>query len=82
MAAEAGYDVWLGNLRGNKYCNDHETLDYEINAKDFYNFDIEHHSSLDLVATIDYIQFVASDYEKIAYVGHSMGTTVMFRLAA
>ena len=55
VASEAGYDVWLGNLRGNKYCHGHETLDFNKDAKDFYNFDIEHHSSLDLVAMIDYI---------------------------
>ena len=31
---------------------------------------------------IDYIQEQTPDFEKIAYVGHSMGTTIMFRLAA
>ena len=78
---DAGYDVWLGNLRGNKYSRRHLTLDPVANAREFFEFDIGHHERVDLVSIIDYIKRETKS-DKIAYVGHSMGTTIMFRLAA
>ena len=50
-----GYDVWIGNLRGNKYSYEHERLDPAENPKEFFDFSIEHHTKYDLVAMIDYI---------------------------
>mmetsp|Transcript_24961 Transcript_24961/g.31140 ORF Transcript_24961/g.31140 Transcript_24961/m.31140 type:complete len:223 (-) Transcript_24961:496-1164(-) len=81
LAADAGYDVWLGNLRGNKYSLKHSTLDSNDDAKLYWDFDIGHHERLDLVSMIDFIK-QETGFEKIAYVGHSMGTTIMFRMAA
>ena len=82
IAARAGYDVWLGNLRGNKHSNEHEFLDIKEDAQEFFDFSINEHYRIDLVSMIDYIRSVNLDNEKIAYIGHSMGTTIMFRLAA
>ena len=39
IAAKAGYDVWLGNTRGNKYSRKHVTLNPNINREKFWDFD-------------------------------------------
>ena len=82
VAAEAGYDVWIGNLRGNKYSLGHDTLDYIEDGEAYFDFDISTHSRIDLVTMVDYILSLVIEYPKIAYVGHSMGTTIMFQLAS
>ena len=36
VLASEGYDIWLGNSRGNKYSKAHITLD--IDSKEYWDF--------------------------------------------
>ncbi|KAL5281444.1 LIPA.2 family protein [Megaselia abdita] len=76
-AADAGYDVWMGNNRGTFYSDKH--VEYNIIDPRFWNFSITELAIYDLPASIDYI-LDYTNQEKIHYVGHSQGTTIYFML--
>ena len=74
VAARAGYDVWLGNSRGNTYSLAHTTLDPDHDAKEYWDFSWYEMGVYDIPAVYDHIRDKTGD-QKIAYVGHSQGTT-------
>ncbi|XP_049615985.1 gastric triacylglycerol lipase [Syngnathus scovelli] len=73
--ADAGYDVWLGNSRGNTWSRKHRTLTPDCD--DFWMFSHDEMALLDLPAVVDYILKVTGQ-RQMAYVGHSQGTTIAF----
>ncbi|XP_077359661.1 gastric triacylglycerol lipase [Festucalex cinctus] len=73
--ADAGYDVWLGNSRGNTWSRKHRTLTPDND--DFWKFSHDEMALLDLPAVVDYIVKVTGR-EQLVYVGHSQGTTIAF----
>jgi gastric triacylglycerol lipase len=75
IVANQGYDVWLGNSRGNKYSRNHTTLNPNTNAT-FWNFSWQEMAEFDLPATVDFILEQTGE-QKLAYIGHSQGTTIM-----
>ena len=76
---EAGYDVWLGNSRGNIYSRGHVSISTEDDA--YFNFSFYEMGKFDLPAMLDYVRG-RTGFEKVAYMGHSQGTTQMFSAIA
>jgi len=72
LMADAGYDVWLGNFRGNTYSRRHTTLD----PKDikFWEFSWDEMALVDLPTMLDYV-LESTEQENLKLVGFSMGTT-------
>jgi lysosomal acid lipase/cholesteryl ester hydrolase len=56
---ERGYDVWMGNARGNKYSQSHLTKN--PNNADFWEFSINEFALLDMPDTID-VKALNDDY--------------------
>ena len=72
---DAGYEVWLGNNRGNKYSRKH--LDRAPNSREFWNFCIDEFALYDIPSTVDYILKVAKA-ENLVYIGFSQGSAQAF----
>jgi lysosomal acid lipase/cholesteryl ester hydrolase len=53
MFASAGYDVWLGNNRGNKFSRAHTTHNLFMNSKKFFTYSFQELGEFDLPAQID-----------------------------
>ncbi|CAJ1081319.1 gastric triacylglycerol lipase isoform X2 [Xyrichtys novacula] len=75
VLADAGYDVWLGNSRGNTWSRKHQSL--RPDQDQYWSFSYDEMALKDLPAVVDYILKVTSQ-EQIYYIGHSQGTTIAF----
>lgn len=79
ILANKGYDVWLGNSRGNKYSRKHATLNPDKNSE-YWQFTWQHMAEQDLPAAFAYI--AEKTKRKVNYMGHSQGTLIMFAALA
>lgn len=76
VLVDAGYDVWLGNVRGNKYCQNHRSL--KPSQGEFWDFSLDELILQDLPTMIDYVLTESPGYTKLTYVGFSQGSTIGF----
>lgn len=81
VLADAGYDVWLPNSRGNYYSRKHISKNPDIPSSDFWNFSWYELAVHDLPAVIDYV-LKQTNNKKLYFVGYSQGTSTLLTLLA
>lgn len=79
MLSDLGYDVWMGNSRGNRYSKNHTSLNSDY--QEFWDFTFHEMGKYDLPANIDYI-LSKTGYEQLHYIGHSQGTAIFWVLCS
>ncbi|KAJ5958278.1 Alpha/beta hydrolase fold-1 [Penicillium vulpinum] len=76
---ERGYDVWLGNNRGNKYSK--KSIRFSPGSNEFWDFSIDQFAFSDIPNSIEYILEV-TDQPSLSYIGFSQGTAQAFATLA
>lgn len=79
ILADAGYDVWLTNIRGNTYGRKHVSLNPK--QKEFWEFSFDEMGRYDMPALVDFV-LAKTGFSQTNYIGHSMGTTIAFVMLA
>uniref|UniRef100_A0A1B0B8Z4 AB hydrolase-1 domain-containing protein n=1 Tax=Glossina palpalis gambiensis TaxID=67801 RepID=A0A1B0B8Z4_9MUSC len=79
VLSDLGYDVWMGNARGNRYSKNHTSLNSDY--VEFWDFTFHEMGKYDLPANIDYI-LANTGYDQLHYIGHSQGTAVFWVLCS
>ncbi|KAK2588910.1 hypothetical protein KPH14_001768 [Odynerus spinipes] len=77
LLADHGFDVWLGNIRGNTYGQ--LNIKFSMSDKEFWQFSFHEHAIYDLPPLIDYVLDYTQS-KKLTYIGYSMGTTMSYIL--
>ena len=73
---QEGFDLWLGNTRGNVFSLKHVTKKID-NA--YTNFTMDEMVKYDLPTMVNYVKS-RTGVEKVSYLSHSQGTTIFFML--
>ncbi|XP_049520202.1 lysosomal acid lipase/cholesteryl ester hydrolase-like isoform X1 [Dermacentor silvarum] len=76
LLADAGFDVWLGNVRGNSQSRH---VNYTWYQKEMWDFSLDEISEFDVADTIDFVLDVTG-HNKTFFVGHSLGAATLFGL--
>ncbi|EFN62149.1 Lipase 3, partial [Camponotus floridanus] len=79
LLADQGYDVWLGNFRGNTYSRAHISL--SPSNLTFWDFSFNEMGIYDLPEMFTYITNITSQ-SLHTYIGHSMGTASFYIMAS
>ncbi|XP_046638088.1 gastric triacylglycerol lipase-like isoform X3 [Daphnia pulicaria] len=76
ILADRGFDVWMGNSRGNSNSRRHVSLDPE--KEEYWKFSWDEMGRHDIPACIEYVLDVTEQKKLAAYVGYSLGCTLFF----
>jgi len=72
ILADNGYDVWMGNFRGNTYSRKHTSLN--PNHRKFWDFTIDELAHYDLPAMLSAVLEETTEGD-LMFVGHGLGST-------
>ena len=70
VLVEQGFDVWVGNNRGNVYGRGHDSLDPVDNAEEFFDYSFYENGRYDMKSQIERALSEANKTQ-ISFVGHS-----------
>ena len=77
LLADKGYDVWMGNNRGNVHSTNHTKGRAYVEGRQFWRFSWQEMALQDLPTQLNYALRV-SGQKSLSYVGHSQGTLQAF----
>jgi len=77
--ADAGYDVWMVNSRGNRHSLNNRYMD--TNDADFWDFSFQEIAQFDLPASIHFVLKLTGQ-KQVSFIGHSLGSSAMFAALA
>lgn len=75
ILSDAGFDVWMGNVRGNTYSRAH--VKYNPSDAEFWEWSWDDMARYDLPTMLNYVLRVTGR-QKLSYIGHSQGTLIAF----
>eukprot|EP01101_Sappina_pedata_P012874 TRINITY_DN9222_c0_g1_i1.p1 TRINITY_DN9222_c0_g1~~TRINITY_DN9222_c0_g1_i1.p1 ORF type:complete len:404 (-),score=127.47 TRINITY_DN9222_c0_g1_i1:73-1284(-) len=75
ILADLGFDVWMGNNRGNMYSIDSVNLNPK--SKEFWEFSWDQMAQYDFPNMVDYV-LSATGAKTLGYIGHSEGSLQVF----
>ncbi|XP_046645897.1 lipase lipl-4-like [Daphnia pulicaria] len=77
ILADHGFDVWLGNARGNTYSRKHVSFNPDQDEA-FWDFSWDEMGQYDIPSSIDYVLNATGQEKLAAYFGYSLGCSVFF----
>lgn len=67
--ADAGFDVWMNNSRGNRFSRQHRYLDPDLH-EEYWDYSFQEMAQYDQPALIQHILNVTK-VDTVTYIGHS-----------